>query len=365
MYTGLNMSRLKVDNIEPRSGNNVAIDNPMNLKSYDTAGRNALTSATGDMIYNTTTNIPEVYNGTAWVALGSPVEIDFLVVAGGGSGGSNSTAGGGAGGLRSTIGNTGGGGSLESKIKLNTGEDYLTSVGAGGPSVSANVTFGINGSASFIASIVSIGGGGGAKIGNNIAGRDGGSGGGGCFQGAGGTGFTNQGYAGGAGGDNDNHAGSGGGGAGAVGVKTVHAAGANDATGGAGGAGVISNIITASEATTASVGEVSGSDVYYAGGGAGGGYYASSAASGGIGGGGDSAATGGAGGNGTANTGGGGSGGGSNSFASGAGGSGVIIVKYSDSYTMTVGAGLTSSTITGGGYKTTIFTAGTGTVSFS
>ena len=116
------MSTLETNSIGKYSGNNVSVDDALRLKSYDTAGRNALTSVAGDMIYNETTNIPEIYNGTAWVALGSPVEIDFLVVAGGGSVGSNGTAGGGAGGLRSTIGNTGGGGSLESKIKLNTGE---------------------------------------------------------------------------------------------------------------------------------------------------------------------------------------------------------------------------------------------------
>jgi hypothetical protein len=61
------MSRLKVDNIEPRSGNNVAIDNPMNLKSYDTAGRDALSSPqAGDTIYNSETGTIDYYNGTAW-----------------------------------------------------------------------------------------------------------------------------------------------------------------------------------------------------------------------------------------------------------------------------------------------------------
>lgn len=32
------MSRLKVDNIEARSGNNISMDDPLALKSYDTAG---------------------------------------------------------------------------------------------------------------------------------------------------------------------------------------------------------------------------------------------------------------------------------------------------------------------------------------
>src|SRR5210317_1890395 len=98
------MSTLETNAIGKYSGNNVSVDDALNLKSYDTTQRDALTSVAGDMIYNTTTNIPEVYNGTAWVALSSPVEIDYLVVAGGGSGGTNATGGGGAGGLRSTIG---------------------------------------------------------------------------------------------------------------------------------------------------------------------------------------------------------------------------------------------------------------------
>jgi hypothetical protein len=49
----------------------------------------------------------------------------------------------------------------------------------------------------------------------------------------------------------------------------------------------------------------------------------------------------------------------------GDGGSGIVIIKFSDSYTCTVGAGLTSSSSTAGGYTTITFTAGTGTVSFA
>ena len=36
------MSRLKVDNIETRSGNNVAMDNSLQIKGYTTAERDAL-----------------------------------------------------------------------------------------------------------------------------------------------------------------------------------------------------------------------------------------------------------------------------------------------------------------------------------
>jgi hypothetical protein len=42
-----------------------------------------------------------------------------------------------------------------------------------------------------------------------------------------------------------------------------------------------------------------------------------------------------------------------------------VILKYPDSFSLTIGGGLTSSTATGGGYKVTTFTAGSDTVSFS
>jgi hypothetical protein len=48
-----------------------------------------------------------------------------------------------------------------------------------------------------------------------------------------------------------------------------------------------------------------------------------------------------------------------------AGGSGVVILRYSASYTIDVGAGLTASTNTVGSDKVTTFTAGTGTITFS
>jgi len=62
---------------------------------------------------------------------------------------------------------------------------------------------------------------------------------------------------------------------------------------------------------------------------------------------------------GTANTGGGGGG------KQGLGGSGVVIIKYPATRSLTVGAGLTSSTTTSGDYKITTFTAGTDSVVFA
>ena len=45
--------------------------------------------------------------------------------------------------------------------------------------------------------------------------------------------------------------------------------------------------------------------------------------------------------------------------------SGIVILKYESSYTLTIGAGLTSSTATSGSYKITTFTAGTGNISIN
>jgi hypothetical protein len=47
-----------------------------------------------------------------------------------------------------------------------------------------------------------------------------------------------------------------------------------------------------------------------------------------------------------------------------AGGSGVVILRYPDSRTITLGAGLTGSTTTSGANKITTITAGTGNVSW-
>jgi hypothetical protein len=60
------MATLKVNTISKSSGNNVSMQDPLNLKSYTTTQRNALTSAAGDMIYNETDNKVQFYNGTAW-----------------------------------------------------------------------------------------------------------------------------------------------------------------------------------------------------------------------------------------------------------------------------------------------------------
>lgn len=363
------MSELKSNKIATNDGNNVSIDNALNLKSYSTTDMNALTATAGDMIYNSTTGSPHFYNGSSWEeAWNKPaLTVHYLVVAGGGGGGGagnqvsdQSCGGGGAGGTRSTVDNTGNGGSLETALTLVTDTNYTVTVGAGG---SANG----QGNDSVFSSITSLGGARGEVYGQNgDTGGCGGGGGGTDSGGAGsaGSGTSGQGKDGGAG--NVSYASSSGGGGGGAGV-----AGGNAVSngGGTGGNGIICNIISASQASTASVGEVVSSDVYYAGGGAGGHDPRGTskvAKSGGTGGGADSQAGTAAGVAATANTGGGGSGPGSvSNGAGGAGGKGVVILKYPDAYTITVPGGLASSTVTTTGYKMTIFTSGTGSISFS
>ena len=68
------MSELKTNKISTNDQNNVAIDNALGLKSYDTAGRDALTSVAGDMIYTTET----VTIDFIMVLLGATVGHTFL-----------------------------------------------------------------------------------------------------------------------------------------------------------------------------------------------------------------------------------------------------------------------------------------------
>ena len=122
-----------------------------------------------------------------------------------------------------------------------------------------------------------------------------------------------------------------------------------------GAAGAYSNILPSTDAS-GYVGEVSGGNVYYAGGGGeGAASYGqnsntNSYNNGGIGGGGNASQ------NGSANSG----GGGGSGYVGGSGGSGVVIIRYPDTYPdiSTIGAGLTSTLVTTGGYKIYTFTSG-------
>tara|TARA_X000001388_G_scaffold53530_1_gene39086 strand:- start:64 stop:255 length:192 start_codon:yes stop_codon:yes gene_type:complete len=63
------MATLRVNTLSKSSGNNIAMNNALNLKSYTTTERNALTSAAGDIIYNSTDSKVQFYNGSAWADL--------------------------------------------------------------------------------------------------------------------------------------------------------------------------------------------------------------------------------------------------------------------------------------------------------
>ena len=358
------MSTLETNSIGKYSGNNVSIDDALNLKSYTTTQRDALTSVAGDMIYNSTTSRVEHYNGSSWAAGLAAVQVQYVIVGGGGSGASTYggemyAGGGGAGGyLSAVIGeNSGGGLSSHQTIYLAPSTNYPVSIGAGGAAVQSGNSQGggTRGIQSYFNNIVAIGGGAGQSYVESAAQTKsivGGSGGGrGTYitragnSAQGGEGL--QGYNGGSSDgnyvNNSTRAAGGGGGAGAAGSNAGGTAGGN------GGDGVQSSI--------------TGTATYYAGGGGGSG--SSTRGTGGQGGGSD-AVKGGTASNGTANTGGGGGGSGTTSATSygGNGGSGIVILRYPNTYTISQ-SGLTLTTATDGDDKVTTITAGTGTVSWA
>jgi len=237
------------------------------------------------------------------VALGTPqtYNAEYLVIAGGASGGSGIGGGGGAGGYLTNYGGT--------AIGLSPGETYTVTVGGGGaatpfpPKIQGNDGSNSVLSGTGISTITAIGGGYGGTQPVFNDGNDGGSGGGAYNTGVGGSGTVGQGND---GGDGAPLAGGGGGGSGGVGSD-----GTPGSPGGNGG--------------SATANSITGTPVSYAGGGGGG---APAQPNGGASGGGG--ATAGVGNpvgssNATANTGSGS--GGSNDFSTGAGGSGVVILR--------------------------------------
>lgn len=302
-------------------------------------------------------------NETATALYPDTITVDYLVVAGGGGGGGSNgdswiAGGGGAGGLRTSYGSTSGGGaSAETSLNLLNGTNYKISIGAGGgsgisqASTTTPGTSGSTGEDSYIQYTSGTdlirskgGGGGGASSGANSSswsdaqGKDGGSGGGSGANYGGGNGpaFSGgialtsplvHGYAGGSGGLGGS--GYSGGGGGAAGV------GASNSNNSAGGAGLSSSIT--GSAVTYSVGGTAG------------------IVSGTLG-------------NAAANTGNGGQtpkAPANTNWASQNGGSGIVILRYPNTKTITIGSGLTGTTATSGTDKITTFTAGTGTISFA
>ena len=280
-----------------------------------------------------------------------PLTVDYLVIAGGGGGGSGSHSSatarnggaGGAGGLRTSFGSTSGGGSSsETSLTLIDATNYTVTVGGGGAGGTGNTSYGVVGSDSVFIGITSNGGGRGAQGTAGAAGGNGGSGGGGDVIG---VATANQGFDGG------------------LAVSSVQGGGG----GGASEAGNTDGSMLGGDGLAVSI---TGSSVTYAGGGSAGTYAGSSRNPGGDGGGGDSgyntiAAL-----PGTNNLGGGGGASGMNASGicgdSASGGSGVVILRYTNSRTITnPGSGLTFSTATDGSDKITTFTAGTGNIQFN
>jgi len=279
-------------------------------------------------------SVTPVYSG--------PSTVEYLVVAGGGGGGnrvySAAGGGGGAGGYRTASG-----------FSVASGSPITVTVGAGGASQ-------VSGNDSVFSTISSAGGGkGGFYTGGGTSNASaGGSGGGGNgsntgdnVAGAGNTPSTSpsQGSNGGNGFNSSDFSAGGGGGASNVGsAGTIN-------TGGSGGGGTASSI--------------SGSSVTYAGGGGGGrgSNNVGSAGTGGSGGGGNGGSQS-SGSNATTNTGGGGGGAaGGGTYVGGSGGSGIVIIRYADSFSA-ASATTGSPTITvAGGYRVYQWTS-SGSITF-
>jgi len=295
------------------------------------------------------------------LTIATVLAVDYLVVAGGGGGGAALGGGGGAGGYRAT---TTYGGS-EAVLNLAEATNYSVTIGAGGVGGTGSNTAngrGTNGGSSIFSPLpttnFATGGGAGGSYypstGTNSVGNNGGSGGGAGTSGqtanyAGGVATSGQGNDGGTSAGVSPYCSGGGGGAGATGGNS------GSTFAGDGGNGLQNTITVAS-----------GTGPYYAGGGGGGAYTYSNGStpgSGGVGGGGNGVGTSNGNGNpGTPNTGGGG-GGGCYQFGNGGlGGSGIVILRYPNTKTITAGGTLIATTTTVSTDKVTTFTAGTGNI---
>ena len=294
---------------------NFAAGSTVSLYGIGGAGDGWAPKATGGIISKIDGYYVHTFTASGTFTPTEALDVEYLVVAGGGGGSGRASftglGGGGAGGLLTNLGG--------SPLSLSA-TPYTITIGAGGNGgVSAiNNGLALSGHASSFGALVSVTGGGFGGGNSDTAGGSGGSGGGGGADGSaggGGAGTAGQGSSGGNGAGSafqTQRRGGGGGGAGGSGATGS----ANSSTGAAGGAGVASTI--------------TGTSVNYAGGGG-----ASASSTGGAGGSGvggncgtyaPSSPTAGA-----TNRGGGGGSGGSTSgtVINGAnGGSGIVIVRY-------------------------------------
>jgi hypothetical protein len=305
------------------SSNYVALKSPATVSSNVTWTLPATDGTIGQVLSTNGSGI------LSWVSTSpsAPTSVEYLVIAGGGGGGNGRGGGGGAGGYRTASG-----------FAVTAGIPITVTVGAGGAVNTVADTVGFVGNNSVFSTITSAAGGYGGAF-DAQAGGPGGSGGGGGNNASGGTASpSGQGNTGGTGTVGPN--GAGGGGAGAAG---------GNGQGGAGGVGLASSI--------------SGSSTFYSGGGGGGGD--TDAGAGGTGGGGAGSRSSGPATDGLPNTGGGGGGSVYSGVGGrgGSGGSGIVIIRYADTFaaaTATTG----SPTITvAGGYRVYQWT-GNGSITF-
>lgn len=266
-------------------------------------------------------NFPKSKSMLAGNLFRGDLRVEYVVVGAGGGGGAGYSSAyggaGGAGGYRSSVAGelSGGGNPAETPLYCPNG-GYTVTVGSGvGTGQNGGSSSGANGGNSVFSTVTSLGGGGGSSTTAGGLAKSGGSGGGGCitnYEGAAGT----QGQGSQGGGYTDGGGAGYGGGASQPGNHPFYYIN---------GAGITSSI--------------TGSAVTYAAGG----YYQDAAA--------------------TANTGNGGNAGYTYSGKDGA--SGVVIIRFPSTRTLSVGGGLGFTSTTVGSNKVYTFTSGTGTVTFS
>jgi hypothetical protein len=299
----------------------------------------------GQFVFRTDDDVLEYWDGSAWEEYISAIEVEYLVIGGGGAGNTgsdqnvNARGGGGAGGYFCSVAgeSSGGSSSPRANATFEPKRSYPITIGAGGVRTGYRTGTSTPGSPTTLGSIYVVGGGaGGNNDTNNIP--ESGASGAGAELGylVAGRGIDGLGFAGGI--TATNATGGGGGGAGQ--------AGAAGGSGGNGGDGISSSI--------------TGTATFRGGGGGGGKRNTDDSAPGGNGGGGGGSTL--AAKSGVANTGGGGAGGRSSgadtgNSPGGNGGSGVVIFRVDTGTSVSFSGGVTHTTTTVGAKTAYIVTA--------